>query len=198
MTADFEAGAMRDLVTGEIMQKVPANRYSHFPTWGMLRQDVQRMLFEKVKGLKNVQMRFGTEVIGLSEEDRSGPSLTLSDGSVVHSDLIIVANGVRSRLRDQILEDCFRQTGPIKPLVSPLTAFQTQLSFEDVKQNNIIRDLFQEPGTTLWLGKGRTVVTGGGSKMNVCVGNFIVDEGIESIMSSEDATLWKEVGYNLL
>ena len=193
VTADYEAGAMRDLMTGHFMQKVPADRYSHFPTWSMLRQDVQRILFESLKGLKDVQMRFGTEVVGLSEGDGSHPSLTLCDGSVVQSDLIIVADGVRSQLRDQILEDCFRQTGPIKPLISPLTAHQTQLPSEDVRQNDSIGDVFLEPGTTLWLGKGRIVVTGGVSTTSFCVAIFIVDEGVESTMSSEDATLWEEV-----
>ena len=156
------------------------------------------MLYEKVNGLKDIELRFGTRVVSVSDESGSGPSLTLSDGSMVHSDLIIVADGVRSRLRDQILVDFFRETGPVRPVVSSLTAYQTQLSFENVRQNDVIGDLFQSSETILWTGQGRTAVTGGGSKMKMCVGNFMIDEGHKSTVSSEDATLWEEVRSSLL
>lgn len=86
------------------------------PALGIHRATLQRLLVDAV-GPDSI--RLATEVTGYTDDGRT---VLLSDGSALHADIVIGADGLNSRLRAQLLQDgppryagyyCWRGIGPL-------------------------------------------------------------------------------------
>jgi salicylate hydroxylase len=64
------------------------------------RADLHNMLFGLLKDSSSVQIRLGSKVLSV---DPDAPSATLVSGEIIHGDVIIAADGGRSRIRDLVI-----------------------------------------------------------------------------------------------
>jgi 2-polyprenyl-6-methoxyphenol hydroxylase-like FAD-dependent oxidoreductase len=80
--------------------------------FNLLRGDIERALFERVRG--EVEVRFGASVESL-EERRDGVGVRLGDGAEIGCDLVVGADGLHSKLRAL-------RFGPEERFVCPLGA----------------------------------------------------------------------------
>ncbi|HYI83954.1 MAG TPA: FAD-dependent monooxygenase, partial [Acetobacteraceae bacterium] len=80
--------------------------------FNLLRGDIERVLYERVRG--EVEVRFGASVESL-EESQDGVGVGLSDGAEIGCDLVVGADGLHSKVRAL----CF---GPEERFVRPLGA----------------------------------------------------------------------------
>lgn len=70
------------------------------PYYHIHRADLHRLLFDLVADTNDVVVRLNSTVRHLDPKNERGrPSVTLATGEVVHGDLIIGADGVKSKIR---------------------------------------------------------------------------------------------------
>lgn len=107
--AFYPAGlALRDVRSGEPVVRVAlgdAARAAYgFPYGVIYRADLHRVLLEACQQLSTVQLRTGCKVMGY-EQVASGVSVTLASGATVAGDALVGADGLWSRVREQLLRD---------------------------------------------------------------------------------------------
>lgn len=86
---------------GSLVMEIPDARLGgpELPaTMGMYRPDLARLLVDRA-GALGVKFRYGTSVTAL-EQDGDGVDVTFTDGSAARYDLVVGADGIRSRVRD--------------------------------------------------------------------------------------------------
>jgi len=86
---------------GTLVMEVPDARFggAALPaTMGMYRPDLARLLVDRATSL-GVTVRYGTSVTVL-EGDGDGVDVTFTDGRVARYDVVVGADGIRSRVRD--------------------------------------------------------------------------------------------------
>jgi 2-polyprenyl-6-methoxyphenol hydroxylase-like FAD-dependent oxidoreductase len=86
-----EDGREKFSVSYPVFRRLFDNRHFHF-----MRGDLERVLYEKVRG--SVEICFGASVEGL-EQDGSGVTVTLADGSRRRTGLLVGADGLHSHVR---------------------------------------------------------------------------------------------------
>lgn len=90
------------------------------PYYHIHRADLHRLLFDLVADTNNVVVRLNSTVRHLDPKNERGrPSVTLATGEVVHGDLIIGADGVKSMIR---------QVRPAPTVSNPHFLAETSLS----------------------------------------------------------------------
>ena len=177
---------MRNLSTGEDIEERHLETYSPYPTWILTRQDAQKVIFEEAQATERVEIRFGVDVSDIREDPCA---VVLRDGSVIASDLVIVADGVRSRLRKHVLGS----TDPsLEPVVSGMTSYQTNLPLKVTESIPQTSSLDSEDGATyIWRDQGRHVISG--SSPSIHIADFIINESDRMSESDKDGKLWDEV-----
>ncbi|KAF2216136.1 hypothetical protein CERZMDRAFT_33387 [Cercospora zeae-maydis SCOH1-5] len=125
---------IRDLKSGEIATKNVGVEMSDEIDWGVLREGLIRLLWEKVKERMNVggevDVRFGVDVDRVEEDETLGIArVRLSGGETLEGDLILAADGIRSKIRGQILEDCGKD---VDPIISDVTLYGVKVNAEKV------------------------------------------------------------------
>jgi 2-polyprenyl-6-methoxyphenol hydroxylase-like FAD-dependent oxidoreductase len=83
-----------------VVRKIFGNRHFNF-----LRGDLLALLYSKVKD--RAQFRFSTSIESI-EQDSSGVTASLSDGSQLRADLLVGADGFHSRVRSLIFGEEYR------------------------------------------------------------------------------------------
>ena len=104
-----------------------ADRHFNF-----MRGDLEHVLHDCLPGLTPI--RFGASLDQL-REDKGGVDVTLSDGSTQRYDLVVGADGVRSRVRELVF-------GPAAELVRPLGYRTLAFVVEDAALHERIGDTF--------------------------------------------------------
>ena len=104
-----------------------ADRHFNF-----MRGDLEHVLFDSLPGLTPI--RFGASVEKLRDE-KGGVDVTLSDGSTQRYDLVVGADGVRSRVRELVF-------GPSASFVRPLGYRTLAYVIDDAALHERIGDTF--------------------------------------------------------
>ena len=123
--------SLRRYSNDEVLGEIPQNPMSEWeygvPHWQIYRPDLQNIL-AKAALHAGVEIRFGHAVKSI--EAKTG-SMELDDGTVLNADLIVAADGIKSRARSAISpvqaqsynESCYRAIVPkAKMLLDPQTA----------------------------------------------------------------------------
>ncbi len=100
-------GRERFAINGPAIERLVGDRQ-----FNLLRGDIERALYERVRG--DVEVRFGASVESL-EERRDGVGIRLSDGHEASFDLVVGVDGLHSRVRAL-------RFGPEERFVRPLGA----------------------------------------------------------------------------
>lgn len=135
--------------TGKLLGIAPINK-SFGDQYVVHRADLHKALFGKAAALPNVKVRTKSTVI---TADFDAPSVTLANGEVIRADVVLAADGIKSRLRKQLLnleEDIPIPTGD--------AAFRVILPREAMESDPDLRALINTPRGTRWVGPGRHIM----------------------------------------
>ncbi|CZR68677.1 uncharacterized protein PAC_18576 [Phialocephala subalpina] len=122
-----------------------------YQTLNIQREVYQRLLYDRALEL-GVKVKFGCKVDII---DQAIPSITLADGEVLKADLIIGADGVRSKVRTTVLGEV------VEPRVSD-TAYICRLPGDLVRADPLTEPLMSQPDPQGWLAPGRHAVASPG------------------------------------
>src|SRR4029453_1067933 len=114
------------------------------PYYQVHRADIHTLLAAKVLELKHDAIRLNCRVMGF-DEGRTSVKPCLADGTIVHGDLLIGADGLKSVICQQI-------NGNIPATYTGDAAWRITVPVERLPQN------FMEPVMMVWMGPGRHVV----------------------------------------
>ncbi|KAL7266673.1 hypothetical protein RUND412_010773 [Rhizina undulata] len=118
------------------------------PYWHIHRADFHRVMVARAEEL-GVKILLNSHV---RDVDFSAPAVHLSNGNTVTGDLIIAADGLKSKCRELFLghEDPPRNTGDL--------AYRILVKAEDMKKDPDLVSLTQEPAINYWMGPDSHVV----------------------------------------
>ncbi|KAI1632603.1 FAD/NAD(P)-binding domain-containing protein [Biscogniauxia mediterranea] len=148
-----EAGTFRSY-RGELVSKSPPVSdpelvLNEAPYIVIHRADLLRALLSGT-GKLGIEIKLGSEV---KEVDFNKPSLRLSTGEVYEADLILGADGERSRCRGSLL-------GRADPPYSPGdVVYRISVPTKDIKEDHIAWDLKRRSSVNFWMGPGGHVVS---------------------------------------
>ena len=109
------------------------------------------MLHRLVKSAPGVRVYLGATVSDVQPDPAiaGGPSVTLASGEVLHADLIVAADGVKSALQKVVtgLDD--------KPTPTGDAAYRAVISTDFMLEDPVLRPLVETPEMTAWMAPGR-------------------------------------------
>lgn len=94
-------------------------------------------------------LRLNSTVVGL---DPTRGTLTLADGEVLHADLIVGADGVKSMVREVVLGE------PTKAVATGDAAYRAVIPVEKMMGDPELRKLVEVPEMTGWMGPERHIM----------------------------------------
>ncbi|CEL01802.1 hypothetical protein ASPCAL01380 [Aspergillus calidoustus] len=191
LEADLEAMSdrvpttlVRDMTTGEVIKRYPVE-VSDTPAWGTTRLDLMHLLYRKAVEA-GVDVRFGYFVADvLDEPGTERPFAELDEGTHIGADLILVADGIKSRLRDRVLS---LVPGSYEPIVSDTTFYGLNVVVSDLKTHEGTARLTGQTDVNIWKGEPGYVVTRHNSKTKHV--SFLY--GVQS--ATDQKELWDEDG----
>ncbi|KAJ5634575.1 Monooxygenase FAD-binding [Penicillium herquei] len=134
---------------GSLLATMPVNK-----TFGQQvvihRADLHNALIEKALALKNVELRVNSMVTGV---EFSPASVTLANGTVVRGDIVIGADGIKSAIRGQLLDD-----SSIKAIPTGDAAYRIILPRSVMEKDPELKALIDEPEAIRWVGPGRHII----------------------------------------
>lgn len=108
--------SIRDLKTGKDKIRVLPASLTRYPDWGIHRPILQDIFYQHAIQA-GAEINFSSIVEDFSDEPDRRPSLQFRGGKTTFGDLILIADGIRSRLRPKALFDI--STGwPVDPKIS--------------------------------------------------------------------------------
>jgi salicylate hydroxylase len=126
-----------------------------FPYMTVFRPDLLRVLGDRVQALKPGAVRLGARAIDVAQT-ADGVTLRLEDGSAVHGDVLVGADGVHSRIRPALF-------GPDEIRFSGMVAWRALIPMDTLPPH------LARPVALNWVGPGGHVVhypVQGGKRMN--------------------------------
>lgn len=174
---------LRNMATGEVAMTNVAVDASDEIDWGTNRELLMKMLYQRA-------LEAGAEILfdcAVTEtvEEPSKVRLVLKDGRDFSADLVLAADGIRSRIRPQILSDVKE---PIDPIVSNTTLYGVRVNASKIKGRRDTKRLIDNDHVSVWQGKNGFVVSRYSEKLNSFGGLF----GIKS--ENDMKGLWDEKG----
>ncbi|PWY91983.1 salicylate hydroxylase [Aspergillus sclerotioniger CBS 115572] len=134
---------------GSILATLPVNK-----TYGQQtvihRADLHNALIEQALALSNVELRVNSPV---AEVQFDPAAVILANGTVVEGDIVIAADGIKSLLRGQLLDE-----SSIKAIPTGDAAYRIMLPRSALENDPELKTLVDEPQATRWLGPGRHVI----------------------------------------
>ena len=125
-------------------QKLTVARY-----WLIHRADYQKILYDGALEA-GVKVMLGAPI---SSVDEAGPNILLKDGRSMKADLVVGADGIRSRCRKSILKDNEREA-----VDSPNCAYRATVPSQVMKTDPMIAHLMKDTDSNLWMGYERHVI----------------------------------------
>ncbi|KAH7191708.1 uncharacterized protein B0J16DRAFT_393636 [Fusarium flagelliforme] len=138
------------------------------------------------RALQSLAAKHGVEVITgsrVTDYDDTIPSALTSDGRQYTADLIVAADGVKSRARPVVLGG---QDPP--PQRTGFAAYRAVVYTEDMKDDNNTSWLLERPGINIWIGEDRHVMTyciAGGDSFNMVLSH--IDHSLPSTWNAANA-----------
>lgn len=129
--------------------------------WLIHRADFQDLL-QKAAVEAGVVIRVDSRVLTTDDE---AVSVTLEDGTVLHADLIVGADGIRSKVRASILGE-----DDVSAVPSPNCAYRATVPRETMMSDPRSAELMTSPAANGWIGPGKHIVAypiRGGSEFNI-------------------------------
>ncbi|KAK3677627.1 hypothetical protein LTR78_002477 [Recurvomyces mirabilis] len=120
------------------------------PFWDLHRVDVQRALASRATQL-GATLRLGSKVAHIDFEK---PSVKLENGEEVEADLIVAADGLWSKCRENFLATMGKSDSP---LPTGDLAYRIVLNLHEVEDQEL-RDWISKPSCQFWIGPGAHVV----------------------------------------
>ena len=120
-----------------------------YPYWLIHRADYQRILFDKAVAL-------GAEVTlsaRVSSVDQEKPSVKTIDGREFEADVVVGADGIRSKIRACIFPDF-----SIKPTSTANCAFRATVPVEEMMADAQTAELMTDVNANAWIGPDRHVM----------------------------------------
>lgn len=111
------------------------------------RADYQKLLFDAASA-SGVLIHLG---VTIDSVDVTGTTVKLADGRKIQADIIVGADGIKSKVRHSIM-------GHIEPLDSPNCAFRATLPAEVMKEDPLMAALFSDVNANCWIGPGRHIM----------------------------------------
>lgn len=146
-----EARAMRRWCTGETLSRIQwgdAMAKNHgAPPYHIHRADLHSMLYDLAE--PHVTIRTNCRVVSMNP---SIPTLMLKSGEVVHADLVIGADGLKSTTRHFVVGK------PDEPRPTGDAAYRAVVPTEMLLADPDLRSLVETPEITMWLGPQRHIV----------------------------------------
>ncbi|PPJ60949.1 hypothetical protein CBER1_08579 [Cercospora berteroae] len=181
---------IRSVKTGEIATKNVGVDISDETDWGVLRENLMSLFWKRVKERMDagaeIEARFGIDVDKVEEDAKLGIArVHLGGGEVLEGDLILAADGIRSKIRGQILEDCGKN---VDPIISDTTLYGVKVKAQKVLEREETKKLGISDFATVWAGQDRMVVSRLNAKTGICSGLFIIRE------DNDMNGLWDEKG----
>lgn len=174
---------LRNMTTGEVAMRNVASEISEEIDWGTNRELVMKLLFRRAREV-GAEVLFGWEVMRTREEDEK-VWLVMKDGRRLDADLVLAADGIRSRIRAQILADV---KTPIDPIVSDTTLYGVRVEASKIKARSDTKRLMDSDHASVWQGKDGFVVSRYSEKLNSFGGLY----GVKS--ENDMKGLWDEKG----
>ncbi|KAK5062634.1 hypothetical protein LTR84_004707 [Exophiala bonariae] len=153
------------------------------------RQDLHGALRAAAESSKRpgrpAQIRTGCAVQRI---DTAGGKVELASGEVIEGDLIVGADGIRSVVRDSVLESS------VQPVPTGLSAYRLLIPTEKLKDLEVDKDIFdpEKPITTMIVGHGSRVVMGPGRGNKLFGIVALVPD--EKMNETSDADSWTAEG----
>ncbi|KAI0249405.1 FAD/NAD-P-binding domain-containing protein [Lactifluus subvellereus] len=121
------------------------------PYYHVHRADYHAMLLRLARAAPGVRIRLGAAVRSVQPDPavEGGPSVTLASGEVVHADLIVGADGVKSVLQKAVtgVEDAPTPTGD--------AAYRAVVPTDVMLRDPELRPFVETPEMTAWMAPGR-------------------------------------------
>lgn len=174
---------LRSRTTGDVMMRNIVTDASEVPDWGLMRQDVMKVLYEKCQEV-GATFRFG-QVVADVEDNAERAVVKLADGTTMQADMILAADGVRSRIRGKVLSDlqCAHD-----PIISDFNFYGVIVDEADLVGRPGTERLMEGNNINIWMGNGGYTVTRFHSKFRQVSGLFGV------ISQVDGKALWDEKG----
>lgn len=143
----------RRYCTGDVIGPTPlhpkmTDQYG-YPYWLIHRADYQQLLFDAAVR-EGVEVRLSSYAIEINE---AATSVTLHTGETLTADLIVGADGIRSRTRAAIL----KSQNP-EPVDSPNWAYRATVSRELMMSDSKIAHLMTDINSNCWIGPDRHIM----------------------------------------
>ena len=134
---DFEAIAdtslgtfLRDMRTGKIATRNVAVDVTDSPDWGTDREATQKLLYDQAC---EVGADFQFDAAGKDVYDTASEATVVTIGGTTYTaDLVLAADGIRSRIRRKILADVGESTDPV---ISNITLYGVRHTIEDLRSD---------------------------------------------------------------
>ena len=114
------------------------------------RADLHQALIDRALALDNVHLRENSVVTDVTFNPAS---VKLANGTVLPGDVVIGADGIKSTIRGQLLED-----SSIKAIATGDAAYRIMLPRSVMEADPELKELIDEPQATRWLGPSRHIV----------------------------------------
>lgn len=177
---------LRALQSGCIATRSVLVDVSEHRDWGTMRDVLIDMLYRRAVEA-GAQVTFDTSVAKVSETSDVA-FITLRDGQHYKADLILAADGIRSKMRAQILSDIKDST---EPLVSETTIYGIRLATraaDKLFNNPEAMRLVDNVNINTWMGQNGFVVTRWSNKLQAFAGLFAIKS------KTDQKSLWDESG----
>lgn len=145
--------AIKRYNTGEELGKTPLHPHLSetygSPYWLVHRADYQRILYDAALE-QGARVDLSARVAQVDEEK---PSVTTVKGRAYEADVVIGADGIRSKVRD-----CIFPSEKYMPNSTANCAYRATVSAESMNQDPQTAELLIDPNSNAWIGPGRHVM----------------------------------------
>ncbi|KAI0024522.1 hypothetical protein F4780DRAFT_606496 [Xylariomycetidae sp. FL0641] len=151
---DTPAYVFRSMKTGAVATRTVAIDATEDPDWTTHRSVLIGALFRKAKEA-GANISFGVTVAKVQDDDRQAVAI-LRDGTTKAADLILAADGIRSRLRAQILHDL---ACPRDLVLTDLTLYGMRIPKDEMANIAELQTLIGDAYVNVYMGNDSFVVS---------------------------------------
>ncbi|MCJ1251681.1 hypothetical protein MMC30_008916 [Trapelia coarctata] len=113
------------------------------PYWSMRRSHYQRNLYEAAVEA-GCKVRLGSRVETM---DVDTPSVTLTGGETLNADIVVIANGIKSTLRNLVIPE-----HEVSMVLNPMSSYRVYVTKSNLLSDPVTAPLFEKTATNVWLG----------------------------------------------